>query len=89
MVKHRYLHEQEERLCYCCSSASSLAFSSASNLSRSAFCRIFISVAPSKSLLAPPKAAAPPEGKLLALKLPKPGGLLLLVVPPADKQPCC
>ncbi len=87
---HSFPHKHEGCLCYCCCcSASSFALSSASNLSRSAFCLIFISVAFSKSLLAPPKAAAPPDGKLLALKLAKPGALPLLLVPPAGKQQCC
>ena len=67
--------------CCCCSSASSSAFCSASNLSRSAFCLIFINISLSKSLLAPPNAG-PPDGKLLALKLLKPGDLPLLAFPP-------
>lgn len=65
-------------------SASSLAFSSAISLSRSAFCFIFLSVSLSKSLLALPKAGPPPDGKLLALKLPNAGGLPLLPLTPAQ-----
>ena len=72
----------QHHVCSC--SASSLAFSSAISLSRSAFCFIFLSVSLSNSLLALPKVGPPPDGKLLALKLPNAGGLPLLPLTPAQ-----